>query len=669
MANSKSIQILRGSTTYDPLTSEEVLLDGQPFYSKKTKQLYVGEKDSSGNEQAIKDLKPITANLQSGSGKYSTQQHSDPKKNGKLKFPEADLYAKALDPTLTLDSEPIGGQADFSTAFGGNSSAQAKRTIAGGTTTVARGAYSTVFGDNCVTLAAGTDSLAHGYQTVTAAPASHTEGSYTVVMNKKYTEGMFNSQSSGGGSSGGDGGSSEPGTTPTDTLQMDDRRGEAGHADGFNSYVSGFAAHTDGVSNVADGHISKASGRSNRAWSYLSKVDGYQSVVKPDETDVTATGEGSWANGKDIQIVGAKYSYSGGYQGRVSKDANYSFSYGLGLVAQAEAQSVVGQYNTGDDISAFVVGTGTSSSNRKTALRVLKSGQVLIKDAPTNPEAPIRLKDFTDDFLVNSKAELSKRAIQANDFANDGSIKANFDSHLTRIESLEKNTSSISTTIKEQATQINLMQCKVVHEIRVESPVFTSLYISYTRYSDDDRKYHLAQLYSNYGVLGSLEFTPQLNLPSQCPAGTWTLFSPAKQITVGKFKYTINNIETIQAMAGSGIGVYLQMEFKVNYIGDYIGVDKNLLKLDLFAGQNYDDYTNYPNYNSVKFSSSKKIGVVIDRVSSYLEDLDTTWTFRGTQTQNSSTGQTDITCPPVAQKFSLYIRALSWYNSEYGLYE
>lgn len=37
MANNKSIQILRGSTTYDPTTSEEVLLDGQPFYSKKTK--------------------------------------------------------------------------------------------------------------------------------------------------------------------------------------------------------------------------------------------------------------------------------------------------------------------------------------------------------------------------------------------------------------------------------------------------------------------------------------------------------------------------------------------------------------------------------------------------------------------------------------------------------
>lgn len=41
--NKKSIQILRGSKTYDPSTSDEVLLDGQPFYSKKTRKLYIGD--------------------------------------------------------------------------------------------------------------------------------------------------------------------------------------------------------------------------------------------------------------------------------------------------------------------------------------------------------------------------------------------------------------------------------------------------------------------------------------------------------------------------------------------------------------------------------------------------------------------------------------------------
>lgn len=35
MAGKNSIQILRGAASYDPSTSTETLLDGQPFYSKK----------------------------------------------------------------------------------------------------------------------------------------------------------------------------------------------------------------------------------------------------------------------------------------------------------------------------------------------------------------------------------------------------------------------------------------------------------------------------------------------------------------------------------------------------------------------------------------------------------------------------------------------------------
>lgn len=41
--NRKSIQILRGSENYDPQKSSEKLLDGQPFYSKFNKQLYIGD--------------------------------------------------------------------------------------------------------------------------------------------------------------------------------------------------------------------------------------------------------------------------------------------------------------------------------------------------------------------------------------------------------------------------------------------------------------------------------------------------------------------------------------------------------------------------------------------------------------------------------------------------
>ena len=380
-----------------------------------------------GEEKIVIKAEESNSNLQDGAGENSLQQKEDPKYNGVIKAATKNPYAKVLYPDLT-DEEPIGASGDWASAFGGNASAQAKRSFAGGTSSIAKGAYSKSTGDNTVSTPTATDSTAEGYQTTTDSPASHSEGSYTVVMSQKYVEGMFDPNAEPGQP----GEPSEPGTTPTDTLEMDNRRGEAGHAEGFNSYVSGFAAKADGVSNVADGHISKSSGRSNRSWSYLSKTDGYQSVVKPDETDTTATGEGSWANGNDIQIVGAMYAYAGGQHGRVIATAHNSFSHGYNLVVEADSQAVFGKYNVADDISLFMIGAGTDEEHRKTSMRALKNGQVLFSDAPTNPEAPIRLKDFTDDYYPASKAEIAKLALKANDFTEEGTIKAALDNKVAK---------------------------------------------------------------------------------------------------------------------------------------------------------------------------------------------------------------------------------------------
>lgn len=328
-----------------------------------------------------------------GTGTSSIQQKVDPKYNGVIKAATKNPYAKVLYPELT-DVEPIGAIGEYAASFGGNSSVQAKRGIGGGTSSVTKGAYSQSLGDNTVTTPKASDSTAIGYQTTTDAPGAFTHGSYTVVMSQKYIEGMFDPSVEPG--QGGSGQPTEPGTTPADTLEMDKRRGEAASAGGFNSYSSGFAAETDGVSNVADGHISKSSGRSNRSWSYLSKTDGYQSVVKPDETDADATGEGSWANGNDIQIIGAKYAYAGGSHGRVLKNANNSFSHGLGLSVHGDCQAAFGKYNSGDDVSLFLVGYGESDTNRKTAFRVLNNGQVLSETTPTNPRAVVRLQELNE---------------------------------------------------------------------------------------------------------------------------------------------------------------------------------------------------------------------------------------------------------------------------------
>lgn len=312
-----------------------------------------------------------------GTGISSIQQNADPKYNGVIKAATKNPYAKVLYPELT-DAEPIGAIGDYAASFGGNSSVQAKRGIGGGTSSVTKGPYSQSLGDNTVTTPKASDSTAIGYQTTTDAPGAFTHGSYTVVMSQKYIEGMFDPSVEPG--QGGSGQPTEPGTTPTDTLEMDSRRGEAASAGGFNSYSSGFAAEVDGVSNVADGHISKSSGRSNRSWSYLSKTDGKNSVVKPDQTNENATGEGSWANGDNIQIIGAKYAYSGGSNNIVFAGADNSFSYGEGLQVKHKNQVVLGQYNDSNNNDLFVFGVGTGNSDRKNALRVSKEGKFYYGD-------------------------------------------------------------------------------------------------------------------------------------------------------------------------------------------------------------------------------------------------------------------------------------------------
>ena len=68
MAGQNSIQILRGGVNYNPYTSEEILLDGQPFYSKKTRKLYIGD-----GTNKIKDLDPINEFIEDLNIRQDTQ--------------------------------------------------------------------------------------------------------------------------------------------------------------------------------------------------------------------------------------------------------------------------------------------------------------------------------------------------------------------------------------------------------------------------------------------------------------------------------------------------------------------------------------------------------------------------------------------------------------------
>ena len=84
MANNKCIQILRGKDTYNPSASNEILLDGQPFYSKQNKKLYIGDGSST-----ISQLSGTEIGL--------------PIKSGKDSIIEIDSVKVKANPVSTLD--------------------------------------------------------------------------------------------------------------------------------------------------------------------------------------------------------------------------------------------------------------------------------------------------------------------------------------------------------------------------------------------------------------------------------------------------------------------------------------------------------------------------------------------------------------------------------------
>ena len=57
MPGADAIRILRGAQSYDPAQREDILQDGQPFYSKKTGEFFIGDGSTK-----IKNLVPVGTN-------------------------------------------------------------------------------------------------------------------------------------------------------------------------------------------------------------------------------------------------------------------------------------------------------------------------------------------------------------------------------------------------------------------------------------------------------------------------------------------------------------------------------------------------------------------------------------------------------------------------------
>jgi len=232
----------------------------------------------------------------------------------------------------------------YTTASGDYSHAEGYLTLASGSWSHAEGSETTASGlyshaEGHQTLAFGQKSHAEGNQTRALALNSHAEGANTLANeNNAHAEGMYTSASGVAAHSEGEG---------TKAL------GYASHAEGQNTTASGDYSHAEGYKNRAEGGSSHAEGSNTQALLYASHAEGSYTVAS--EEYAHAEGYGTIASGYASHAEGHYTTASG----------DYSHAEGSYTIAKGDYQHVQGQYNISSSAqSAFIVGNGTSDSNR-----------------------------------------------------------------------------------------------------------------------------------------------------------------------------------------------------------------------------------------------------------------------------------------------------------------
>lgn len=241
---------------------------------------------------------------------------------------------------------------------GANSHAEGKDTIAESSNSHVEGYKSIVSGANShaegkETQAIGDNSHAEGYNSVVSGESSHSEGSSNSVYgNMAHAEGHENvigKADKNGELYGYKSHAEGQGNTVT---------GNCSHAEGINSTVSGNNAHTEGQANVVSGTNAHAEGKSNQATGLHAHTEGQETQ---------ATGANSHTEGLQTVASGPK-----------------THAEGWRTVAQNDCEHASGMFNKSNNKDAnaqtiFSIGIGTSDTDRKNAIEVLRDGRVFIK--------------------------------------------------------------------------------------------------------------------------------------------------------------------------------------------------------------------------------------------------------------------------------------------------
>lgn len=204
-------------------------------------------------------------------------------------------------------------------------------------------------------IASGQNSVAVGNQTKAIGTASHAEGSNTIAAGAfSHTEGAYSKAFGAYSHAEGNG-----------TLASDNYA----HAEGNNTIASNSAAHAEGFQTQANGRYSHAEG-------YLTITDTNADGAHAEGRETQAIGSFSHAEGYKTIAYG-NYSHAEGCQ--TIALGNYSHAAGYNTYAGGQYQTVFGKYNdTSDTSSYFVIGNGTSDSNRSNLFAVDSYGDLRV---------------------------------------------------------------------------------------------------------------------------------------------------------------------------------------------------------------------------------------------------------------------------------------------------
>lgn len=388
MAGNNSIQILRGSNTYDPNTSQEILLDGQPFYSKTTKKLYIGDGTSK-----ICELQGtyIGLNLEAGSGSGSIQQ-------SQVKFNESTVPGSVANGIQSI-------------AFGGTAISSTGEVIDGiSNTTTASGDQAFAAGGSSV--AGGRWSAAIGYHNQSLQRMCFSAGGDNIVG---YTEEEWVAN----------GGEADRYT----------KQPVGSGAVGMANKVSGIGSFATGLENtLINSNYSAVHGHLNKTSSSFNLIAGQGITVQANSDDTVALGRGHTVAGTDNIVVGYANTVNGatnavfGYQnssvgprhfmtGQLNKILGGfgNATIGVGLEAYGRnnepGQTIVGRYNVRNVDAVFSVGIGNSDSARKSGLEVLKDGRARVYGIPTESTDLIRKKEH-DELAAEFESSIDELAAE-----------------------------------------------------------------------------------------------------------------------------------------------------------------------------------------------------------------------------------------------------------------